>query len=141
MGILGADKKNRQQSDSNATTTATSNKEPHNVALQSLLTSSDCPSCVKKGKKGGIDAMKLVGIPYFGPVDMNLMSEGAHNLQSCPETQTDDGVLSVPIANLSQRLASEFSVNAVAVDRHRRNRCVGVLSPYVHYSALYICAP
>ena len=36
---------------------------------------------------------------------------------SCPETQTDDGILSVRIANLSQRLAS---VNVVAVDRHRR---------------------
>lgn len=58
---LGADKK--------PTATATSNREPHNVALQSVLTSSDCPVALT-GQKGGIDAMKLVGIPYFGCVDI-----------------------------------------------------------------------
>lgn len=47
-------------------------------------------------------------------VSTSLMFEGR---TSCPETQTDDGVWSVRIANLSQRLAS---VNVVAVDRHRR---------------------
>lgn len=53
---------------------------------------------------------------------------------SCPETQTDDGVLSVQIANLSTARFSECCGRWSPLT----HRCVGVLSPYITVLCTYV---